>query len=92
MERPAILPSGQILSNIEVHSHRALFDLFKRFRSDDNNLYGAEFDALLGTYCSTLSLVRFLELGLSVACVCTKFPELSYVAEGTIQFEVQQPM
>lgn len=47
---------------------------------------------LLGTYCNTLTLVRFLELGLSVSCVCTKFPELNYVNDGTIQFEVQQPM
>lgn len=39
-----------------------------------------------------LSLVRFLELGLSVACVCTKFPELAYMNEGRVQFEVHQPL
>lgn len=86
------LVSGQVLSNIEVACHRALFSFFQQVRSDDNGLYAAAFDALLGTYCNTLTLVRFLELGLSVACVCTKFPELNYVHEGTIQFEVQQPM
>ncbi|AQM74704.1 major capsid protein [Bovine alphaherpesvirus 5] len=86
------LVSGQVLSNIEVACHRALFSFFQQVRSDDNGLYAAAFDALLGTYCNTLTLVRFLELGLSVACVCTKFPELNYVNEGTIQFEVQQPM
>ncbi|QBM10881.1 Major capsid protein [Caprine alphaherpesvirus 1] len=86
------LVSGQVLSNIEVACHRALFSFFQQVRSDDNSLYAAAFDVLLGTYCNTLTLVRFLELGLSVACVCTKFPELNYVNEGTIQFEVQQPM
>lgn len=85
-------PTGHILSTIEVASHRTLFDFFKRIRSDDNGLYAAQFDVLLGAYCNTLTFVRFLELGLSVACVCTKFPELNYVNEGTIQFEVQQPM
>ncbi|QBN85138.1 major capsid protein-like protein [Phocid alphaherpesvirus 1] len=87
-----IVPSGRILSTIEVASHRTLFDFFKKIQSDNNGLYAAQFDILLGTYCNTLTFVRFLELGLSVACVCTKFPELNYVNEGTIQFEVQQPM
>ncbi|ASW27088.1 major capsid protein [Beluga whale alphaherpesvirus 1] len=86
------LASGRVLSNIEVASHRSLFNYFQQIRSDDNSLYAAAFDILLGVYCNTLTLVRFLELGLSVACVCTKFPELNYVNEGTIQFEVQQPM
>nr|APQ35048.1 major capsid protein [Equid alphaherpesvirus 1] len=89
---PEVIPAGQILSTIEVSSHRTLFDFFKQIRSDDNGLYAAQFDVLLGTYCNTLTLVRFLELGLSVSCVCTKFPELNYVNDGTIQFEVQQPM
>ncbi|SCL76954.1 major capsid protein [Spheniscid alphaherpesvirus 1] len=88
----AIAPTNQILTTIEVSSHRALFDFFKRINSDDNGLYAAQFDMLLGTYCNTLTFVKFLELGLSVACVCTRFPELGYVNEGTIQFEVQQPM
>ncbi|AFR32461.1 major capsid protein [Leporid alphaherpesvirus 4] len=87
-----IAPTGSVLSAIEVASHRRLFDFFSRVRSDDNNLYDVQFDALLGAYCNTLSLVRFLELGLSVACVCTKFPEMAYLNEGRVQFEVQQPM
>lgn len=66
--------------------------IFSRVRSDANSLYDVEFDALLGSYCNTLSLVRFLELGLSVACVCTKFPELAYMNEGRVQFEVHQPL
>ncbi|QPO25152.1 major capsid protein [Bovine alphaherpesvirus 2] len=88
----ALVPTGSILSTIEVASHRRLFDFFTQVRSDDNSLYDVQFDALLGAYCNTLSLVRFLELGLSVACVCTKFPEMAYMNEGRVQFEVQQPM
>ncbi|AAG27215.1 major capsid protein [Cercopithecine alphaherpesvirus 9] len=87
-----VIPTEQVLSSIEVCAHRCLFDFFKQVRSDDNNLYSVQFDVLLGTYCNTLNLLRFLELGLSVACVCTKFPELGYVRDGVIQFEVQQPM
>ncbi|UJO49836.1 UL19 [anatid alphaherpesvirus 1] len=85
-------PTGRLLTTIEVSSHRTLFDFFRRFSSDSNTLYEAQMDMLLGVYCNTLSLVRFLELGLSVACVCTRFPELTYVNDGTIQFETQQPM
>lgn len=88
----AMVPTGSLLSTIEVASHRRLFDFFFRVRSDANSLYDVEFDALLGSYCNTLSLVRFLELGLSVACVCTKFPELAYMNEGRVQFEVHQPL
>ncbi|BAP00698.1 major capsid protein; VP5 [Pteropodid alphaherpesvirus 1] len=88
----ALVPTGTILSTIEVSSHRRLFDFFARVRSDQNSLYDVQFDALLGTYCNTLSWVRFLELGLSVACVCTKFPELAYMNEGRVQFEVHQPL
>nr|AEW89385.1 major capsid protein [Human alphaherpesvirus 3]AGC94529.1 mayor capsid protein [Human alphaherpesvirus 3]AKE13378.1 major capsid protein [Human alphaherpesvirus 3]AKG57933.1 ORF40 [Human alphaherpesvirus 3] len=87
-----IIPTGNVLSTIEVCAHRCIFDFFKQIRSDDNSLYSAQFDILLGTYCNTLNFVRFLELGLSVACICTKFPELAYVRDGVIQFEVQQPM
>nr|AHM96067.1 major capsid protein [Papiine alphaherpesvirus 2] len=88
----AMVPTGSILSTIEVASHRRLFDFFAAVRSDQNSLYDVQFDALLGSYCNTLSLVRFLELGLSVACVCTKFPELAYMNEGRVQFEVHQPL
>ncbi|ADO13809.1 major capsid protein [Saimiriine alphaherpesvirus 1] len=88
----ALVPTGTILGTIEVASHRRLFDFFSSVRSDNNGLYDVQFDALLGSYCNTLSFVRFLELGLSVACVCTKFPEIAYMNEGRIQFEVHQPM
>ncbi|AMB16992.1 major capsid protein [Macropodid alphaherpesvirus 1] len=88
----ALVPNGSIIGGIEDAAHRRLFDFFTTVRSDDNSLYDTQFQALLGTYCSTLSLVRFLELGLSVACVCTKFPELGYTDEGMIQFEVHQPI
>ncbi|AQS79197.1 major capsid protein VP5 [Ateline alphaherpesvirus 1] len=85
-------PTGTILGAIEVASHRRLFDFLSTVRSDANELYDVQFDALLGSYCNTLSFVRFLDLGLSVACVCTKFPEIAYMNEGRIQFEVHQPM
>uniref|UniRef100_A0AAU0K766 Major capsid protein n=1 Tax=Anatid alphaherpesvirus 2 TaxID=3080522 RepID=A0AAU0K766_9ALPH len=88
----SMAPTDRILTTIEMSSHRTLFDYFRRFSSDDNGRYAAQFDMLLGTYCNTLSLVRFLETGLAVACVCTRAPDLEYMREGTVQFEVQQPM
>lgn len=87
-----LAPTGRLLSTIEMSSHRCMFDYFKQFSSDDNGRYAAQFDLLLGTYCNTLSLIRFLETGLSVACVCTRAPDLMYMREGTVQFEIQQPM
>ncbi|AID52721.1 major capsid protein [Falconid herpesvirus 1] len=88
----AMAPHDRILTTIEMTSHRTMFDYFRQFSSDDNGRYAAQFDMLLGTYCNTLSLVRFLETGLAVACVCTRAPDLAYMNEGTVQFEVQQPM
>ncbi|QOD40186.1 MCP [Macropodid alphaherpesvirus 2] len=88
----ALVPTGSIIGGIEDAAHRRLFDFLTTIRSDANSLYDVQFKALLGTYCNTLSLVRFLELGLSVACVCTKFPELGYTAEGMVQFKVHQPV
>ncbi|BAB16527.1 UL19 protein [Gallid alphaherpesvirus 3] len=87
-----LAPTGRLLTAIEMTSHRCMFDYFKQFSSDDNGRYSAQFDILLGTYCNTLSLIRFLETGLSVACVCTRAPDLLYMREGTVQFEIQQPM
>ncbi|AAG45756.1 UL19 major capsid protein [Meleagrid alphaherpesvirus 1] len=87
-----LAPTGRLLTTIEMSSHRCMFDYFKQFSSDDDGRYTAQFDILLGTYCNTLSLIRFLETGLSVACICTRAPDLMYMREGTVQFEIQQPM
>nr|CAA91200.1 major capsid protein [Gallid alphaherpesvirus 2] len=88
-----LAPTGRLLTTIEMSSHRCMFDYFKQFSSDDDGRYTAQFDILLGTYCNTLSLIRFLETGLSVACICNGgAPDLMYMREGTVQFEIQQPM
>ncbi|AHA93344.1 Major capsid protein [Chelonid alphaherpesvirus 5] len=90
-ESASQLRTGNVLSFIRVTSHEAFYDGLKTIISDDPDLYRTQFDMLLGSYCNALTLVKFLETGLSVACICVKYPELDYTNKATVQFKIILP-
>lgn len=91
-QNPASLAkSGNVLSAIRVSSHDNFYDGLYTIFSDDPELYKIQFDILLGGYCNALTLVKFLETGLSVACMCVKYAELDYTRHGDIEFKVILP-
>ncbi|AIU39276.1 major capsid protein [Testudinid alphaherpesvirus 3] len=87
----SLLHSGNVLTSIRVTSHDTFYDGLYRVVSDDPDMYQTQFDMLIGSYCNALTLVKFLETGLSVACMCVKYPELDYTNKGAIQFKVILP-
>ncbi|AEB97339.1 major capsid protein [Gallid alphaherpesvirus 1] len=81
--------SGELLGILRENCHAHLYEWISR---EGDCCYRHSFDILLGSYFNTLTLTNFLETGLSVACICVKFPELRYADRGIIQFVVANPM
>ncbi|AAQ73726.1 ICP5 [Psittacid alphaherpesvirus 1] len=97
--RPAPFPrsaapfvvAGESLGALRDKCHAYFYDSFSSFTGVDC-CYGSRFDILLGSYFNTITLSHFLETGLSIACICVKFPELKYAEDGIVQFVVANPM
>nr|WPS63835.1 MAG: putative major capsid protein [Ardenna herpesvirus] len=83
--------SGESLGILRDKCHAYFYDTLSSFTGVDC-CYGSRFDILLGSYFNTITLSHFLETGLSIACICVKFPELKYAEDGVVQFVVANPM
>lgn len=97
--RPAPFPktaapfvvSGETLGILRDKCHAYFYDCFSSFTGVDC-CFSHRFDILLGSYFNTITIANFLETGLSIACICVKFPELKYADDGVVQFVVANPM
>lgn len=80
-----VVNTGLSLSEIRADLHEQFIDNIQTIYSEDEGAYKFTFDALLGGYCSGMSLVKFLETGLSVAAICIEYPDLDRTRTGVIQ-------
>ncbi|UOO01054.1 major capsid protein [Psittacid alphaherpesvirus 5] len=84
--------AGELLGALRESCHATFYNWITKEVSDNDESYRHQFDVLLGSYVNTVTLTRFLETSLSVACICVRFPELRYADVGVIQFVTTNPM